>query len=215
MYEPEHFKVHEAARLHALMAAHPLGLLVSAGAQGLLANAVPFQFFERLEHGILQGHVARANTQWRDLAGGLDVLVVFQGVDRYISPSLYASKPEHGKVVPTWNYVMVQARGRAEVHEDASWLRQQIGAITDRQEASRVQPWAVSDAPDNYVAMQMRAIVGIEIELTGLIGKFKVSQNRSAEDRASVLAGLEAGGTALDKGMADMLRPFVRGNQGG
>ena len=207
MYEPAHFKVDDPARLHQVMVEHPLALLASFGAQGLLANLIPLTLHAGLgRQGILRGHMARANPQWRELAAGAVVLAVFQGVERYISPGLYASKQEHGKVVPTWNYVMVQARGSVLVFEEAAWLHPQITRLTGDQERSQTAPWAVSDAPEDFVAAQMGAIVGIEIEITELRGKFKVSQNRPAQDRASVLEGLDASGHDDDIVMARLLR---------
>ena len=212
VYEPAHFKVEDAARLHRVIAEHPLGLLITSGGLGILANAIPFVFVPVAgTEGLLRAHVARANPQWQEIAAGAPVLVVFQGVERYISPGLYASKQQDGKVVPTWNYVMVQARGRASVHEDAIWLRAQVEQMTRLREAARAQPWAVGDAPEDFVAAQMRAIVGIEIEITGLRGKFKVSQNRPAQDRASVLAALEKPGTDHDIEMAHLLRAAMSG----
>jgi transcriptional regulator len=135
---------------------------------------------------------ARADPEWKDLQVAEEALVVFQGVDHYISPSWYETKRETGKVVPTWNYLIVQARGRPRVIEDAGWLRIQIEALTRKKEAERAAPWAVSDAPDDFVAAQIRQIVGVEIEIADIRGKWKVSQNRKAEDRAGVIAGLRA-----------------------
>ena len=207
MYEPAHFKVDDPARLHKVMAEHPLALLASFGAQGLLANLIPFTLHADMgARGVLRAHVARANPQWRDIGEGAVVLVVFQGVERYVSPSLYATKQEHGKVVPTWNYVMVQARGTAHIHEQSGWLHPQITRLTHEQESHQTAPWAVGDAPQNFIVAQMAAIVGIEIEITDLRGKFKVSQNRPAQDRASVLDGLEASGCDDDMVMAQLLR---------
>jgi len=209
VYEPSHFKVEDRAALHGVIAAHPLGLLVTSGEGGLQANAIPFALHRDLgEHGTLRGHVARANPQWRAIAAGADALVVFQGVERYISPSLYASKQEHHKVVPTWNYVMVQARGSASVHEDADWLRPQVERLTRDQEGRRDAPWAVGDAPGDFVAAQMRAIVGVEIAISDLRGKFKVSQNRPAQDGESVLHALDESG---DDVMAGLLRQASAG----
>jgi transcriptional regulator len=193
MYEPPFHREDDLARQHALIAARPLGLLVSNGAEGLVANAVPFLIDPAASKlGTLRAHVARANGQWRDLVAAPDVLVVFQGPDHYISPSWYATKQETGKVVPTWNYVMVQARGRAKVIEDDAWISRQIAALTSTQESHLKKPWAVGDAPADFIAMQRKAIVGIEIEILDMRGKWKASQNRSAADRAGVVAGLEA-----------------------
>jgi transcriptional regulator len=192
MYEPPLHREDDLAKQHALIHARPLGLLISSGPQGLTANAIPFLIDpagSRL--GTLRAHVARANPQWQELRENPEALVVFQGPDHYVSPSWYATKRDSHKVVPTWNYLMVQARGRAHVHDDDEWLAGQIVALTAAQEASRERPWAVSDAPPDFIALQRRAIVGIEIEIADIRGKWKTSQNRSAVDRAGVAAGLE------------------------
>ena len=195
MYEPPLHRQENLAALHALIRAHPLGLIVSHGASGLLANAIPFLIFpESSKLGTLQAHFARANPQWRDLQTAEEVLVVFQGVQHYITPSWYETKRETGKVVPTWNYLIVQARGRARVIEDADWLRAQIEALTSKQESPRAMPWAVGDAPEDFIAAQIRQIVGVEIEIADIKGKWKASQNRNAADREGVVAGLEAEG---------------------
>jgi transcriptional regulator len=192
MYEPPFHREPDLARQHALIRERPLGLLVSHGRQGLLANALPFLIDPSASKlGTLRAHMARANGQWRDLAQAPDSLVVFQGANHYISPSWYATKQETGKVVPTWNYVMVQARGLAKVIEDDAWLARQIEALTRARESRRAMPWAVSDAPPDFIAMQRRAIVGVEMEIADIRGKWKTSQNRNAADRRGVIAGLE------------------------
>ena len=207
MYEPPLHRQPDLAAQHALIRAHPLGLLVSHGPQGLLANALPFLVdAEASKLGTLKAHMARANGQWRDLKDASDVLVVFQGADHYISPSWYATKRETGKVVPTWNYVMVQARGRPRVIEDDSWLAAQIEALTRSQEGRRAKPWAVGDAPADFIALQRKAIIGLEIEIADLRGKWKASQNRNAADRAGVVAGLEAEGEPEAETMARIVR---------
>ncbi len=197
MYLPAHFEESRPAVLHALLRAHPLGLLVTQGAGGeLAANSVPFVLDADPAGGpgILRAHVARANPLWREARGDVDSLVVFQGPQAYISPSMYPSKAATHKVVPTWNYVMVPARGRLRAVDDAPWLRAFVTRLTERHEAGRALPWAVTDAPADYVDTMLRAIVGIEIELGALTGKWKVSQNRSAADRGGVESGLQAQG---------------------
>ena len=190
MYQPPHFKEERLEVQHALIKAHPFGLLVSVGVNGPEANAVPFLLDAEVSPlGLLKCHVARANGQWRNL-DGQNVLVVFQGPQAYISPSHYETKRATGKVVPTWNYVMVQARGIAHVHEDAKWLRAQISELTNKHEAALPEPWAVTDAPNDYVNSQLKGIVGIEIVITAIDGKWKVSQNRPEADRRGVVAGL-------------------------
>ena len=212
MYEPPPHREDDLAKQHALIRARPLGLLIGQGAHGLTANAVPFLLAVQASRlGTLRAHIARANPQWRDLRENPEALVVFQGPDHYVSPSWYATKRETHKVVPTWNYVMVQARGKASIHEDDAWLSAQIAALTAGQESGREQPWAVSDAPEGFIAQQRRAIVGIEIEIVDIRGKWKVSQNRGAADRAGVIAGLETLGDAGALAMAAIVRGTADG----
>jgi transcriptional regulator len=207
MYEPLPHRQDQLAAQHALIRSHPFGLLISQGAQGLEANSIPFLLDAGASKlGTLQAHMARANGQWRSLSEVADTLVVFQGADHYITPSWYATKHETGKVVPTWNYVMVQARGRARTIENSSWLRKQIEALTLVHESPRSAPWAVSDAPSDFVDAQIKAIVGVEIEITAISGKWKVSQNRPAADRAGVMAGLEAMGDEASREMMAIVR---------
>ena len=196
MYLPKHFEETRSEALHELIRAHPLGMLVTLNGAGLQANSVPFILDADPAGGpgILRAHVARANPLWRETRGDVEALVVFQGPQAYISPNWYASKAEHGKVVPTWNYVMVQARGTLRAVDDADWLRAFVTRLTTKHEAVQAQPWAVTDAPADYIDTMLRAIVGIEIPLTALTGKWKVSQNRPAADRAGVVAGLTAVG---------------------
>jgi len=210
VYEPPLHRNENLQELHALIRERVFGLLISNGAEGLVANSVPFVLDPAVSRlGTLKVHIARANSQWRDLEASPDALVVFQGRDHYITPSWYATKRETGKVVPTWNYTMVQAKGRAKVMDDA-WLSQQIGELTAALEQRRAQPWAVGDAPADFVAMQRRAIVGIEIEILDIRGKWKTSQNRNAADRAGVVAGLEALGNEGARAMAEIVRETSR-----
>ena len=207
MYEPPLHKKDNLPALHALIRAQPLGLLISHGPDGLEANAIPFLIDASAgKLGTLRAHMARANKQWRALQQAEEALVVFQGPDRYISPNWYATKRETGKVVPTWNYVMVQAAGRPRVIEDAEWLRAQIGELTLTHEGMRPAPWAVSDAPADFVGMQIKAIVGVEIEIARIAGKWKVSQNRPAADRDGVIQGLIAEGEPMALDMAEIVR---------
>jgi transcriptional regulator len=196
MYLPKHFEETRAEVLHELIRAQPLGLLVTLNDAGLQANPVPFILDPDPAGGpgSLRAHVARANPLWRETRGDVDALVVFQGPQAYVSPNWYPSKAEHAKVVPTWNYVMVQARGPLRAIDDAAWVRAFVTRLTTRHEAAQAQPWAVTDAPPDYIETMTRAIVGIEITLAALTGKWKVSQNRSAADRAGVANGLRAAG---------------------
>jgi len=197
MYLPPHFREDRLEVQHDLIRTHPLGLVVTAGPGGLMANAIPFLLDPAAsEKGTLRGHLARANPQLRELAAAGECLIVFQGPQEYITPSWYATKRETGKVVPTWNFVMVHVWGRAAVIEDAGWLRRQIGDLTRSREQARAVPWSVADAPESFVAAQTKGIVGVEIAIARIEGKWKVSQNRPAADRAGVVAGLrEAGET--------------------
>ena len=198
MYQPPHFREQSRAAQHALISAHPLSLLITAGPGGLMANPIPFLLDAGGADGILRAHLARANPQAEDLGAVGECLVVFQGPEGYVSPGWYASKHEHGRIAPTWNYAVVQARGRPRVIEDAAWLRRQIVDLTALREAPRAEPWAVSDAPEPFVAAQVRALIGVEITITRIEGKWKMSQNRSEADRTGVVAGLQAAGeTAL------------------
>lgn len=193
MYQPPHFREERLEIQHALIRAHPLGLLISSGEDGLLANPVPFLLdAAAAPKGVLRAHLARANRQWQALAAGQPALVVFQGVDTYITPSWYETKKETGKVVPTWNYAIVQVRGPVRVIEDREWLRRQITALTAEHESSRSEPWAVTDAPEDFVEAQLKGIIGIEMTIETIEGKWKVSQNRPLADRIGVTAGLAA-----------------------
>ncbi len=207
MYEPPLHRQHDLAEQHALIRAHPLGLIISHGPNGLVANAIPFHLdAEASKLGILRAHLARANGQIADLREASEALVVFQGPHHYVTPSWYATKRETHKVVPTWNYLMVQARGRPRVIEDAPWLSAQLEALVSAREASRSTPWSVSDQPADFTAQQMRAIVGVEIEIADLRGKWKASQNRSDADRAGVIEGLEAEGSENALATAEAVR---------
>ncbi len=207
MYQPPHFREEDLATQHALIRAHPLGLLVTSGASGLLANPVPFHLDPQASaKGMLRLHLARANGQWKDIRDGASVLAVFQGAESYVTPSWYRTKQETGKVVPTWNYAIVQVRGTARVIEDADWLLAQVETLTRQHEGERAAPWAVSDAPPEFVQAQLKGIVGIEIDITEIEGKWKVSQNRPAGDREGVANGLDE--TAGGDGMADLVRRY-------
>ena len=190
MYQPSHFVEQDPDALHALMKSAPLATLIRGGAE-LSADVLPLEV-DRIGDGWrLTGHVARANPLWK-AADGQQVLVVFQGPQAYVSPNWYPSKAEHGKAVPTWNYTMVQVHGRLRAIEDPAWLRAFVTRLTQRHEGGRAAPWHVSDAPADFVDSMLRAIVGIEIEVVRVEGKFKLSQNRSAEDRTGVVLGLES-----------------------
>ncbi|AIF47497.1 FMN-binding negative transcriptional regulator [Dyella japonica] len=184
MYQPAHFKVADSDQLHALMRAYPFATVVTNGEGGLAANHLPLELVD----GKLHGHVARGN----ELSGidGVEVLVIFRGPDGYVSPNWYPSKRETHREVPTWNYAVVHVHGRLRTVSDAAWLRQLLERLTDRHEAGQPEPWRVSDAPEDHIEKMLRAIVGLEISIDRIEGKFKLSQNHPAANRAGVLAGL-------------------------
>lgn len=210
MYRPPHFAVDDLPTQQALIRAHPLGLLVVAGPGGLTADPIPF-LLDAGEgpFGRLRCHVARANPVWRTIGAGAEVLVVFQAAEGYVTPGWYETKRETGKVVPTWNYALVQVHGRARAIEDTDWIATQIADLTALQEAARPEPWAVDDAPAPFIAAQMRGIVGIEIPIGRIEGKWKVSQNRPEADRSGVAEGFAAQGAA-GAAMAGLVRDFGR-----
>ena len=191
MYIPKHFAETDVARMQALMRAHRLATLVSHGPDGLNANHIPWLLAnDATPYGTLQGHIARANPLWKtgNVAG--EVLVVFQGDESYISPSGYATKTEHGKVVPTWNYAVVHAYGELRVIDDPVWVFAQISALTAANEAALPQPWVVTDAPADYTEKMLGAIVGLEITITRLLGKWKLSQNQPPANQTSLIRAL-------------------------
>jgi transcriptional regulator len=195
MYQPPLFREDRIEVQHALIRSHPLGLLVTAGPGGLQANLIPFLIdAEASDRGTLLAHLARANPQWHELAGVQECLVVFQGPHDYVTPSWYATKRETGKVVPTWNYATVHAWGRPRVIDDELWLRRQINALTRSREDARQAPWQVSDAPESFITGQVKGIIGIEIPITRIEGKWKMSQNRPEADRRGVFAGFREQG---------------------
>jgi len=193
MYLPRHFEQHDPTTLTGLMTAHPLAALVSTGDDGPTGDHIPLEFIPgdglHGAQGRLRGHVARANPLWQR-AAGTPVLAIFSGPQAYITPSWYPSKTDSHKVVPTWNYAVVHVHGVLQVVDDAPWLRALVGGLTARHESRRSAPWSVEDAPDDYVQQMLRAIVGIEIPVQRLVGKWKISQNRSNPDRLGVADGL-------------------------
>jgi transcriptional regulator len=201
VYVPSHFEEKRPEVLHQLMREHALGTLVTLGQDGLNANHIPFEFDpEPAPFGTLRAHVARSNPVWRDFSKDIEALVVFQGASSYITPSWYASKQVDGMVVPTYNYMVVHAYGAMRMIDDPAWLLGLLERLTDRHEAGMAGPWKVADAPRDYVEKLLSAIVGIEIPISRLVGKWKVSQNQPEANRASVVSGLRE--TGDDNAMA-------------
>lgn len=207
MYVPQQFHEPDIGVIHQLIRSHPLGAIVTVTPDGLDANHIPLILQpDPAPLGTLHGHVARGNTLWRDSSPSVDALVIFQGPEAYVSPSVYPSKAENPKVVPTWNYVVVHAHGRLRPVDDAAWLRTNIEQLTRSHESHRQVPWHVTDAPADFVDQLVKGIVGIEITITKLTGKWKVSQNRSQADRDGVVAGLTSEG-------AEAMAGLVRGRR--
>lgn len=207
MYNPKQNEETRVDVMQALIRAHPLGVWVAPGEGELLANHIPFDLDPaRGRFGTLVGHVARANPIWRLPASTLANIVTFQGPQSYVTPSWYPSKHEHGKAVPTWNYAVVHAYGIPTFIEDRAWLHQHVSGLTNRHEASQALPWAVSDAPADYLEKMLAAIVGVEIPVLKLVGKWKMSQNRSAADQLGVVAGLLARRDSQAAAVAEVMR---------
>jgi transcriptional regulator len=212
MYRPSLFREDRPDVLAGLIADHPLGLLIRGGASGPIADAVPFLLRgDAIAGARLVAHVARANPLVAEVGEAEPVLVVFQGPQAYVSPAWYATKAETGKVVPTWNYAVVQVHGRLHLRDDPAFVAAQIAELTDAHEGRRAEPWAVADAPADFVAAQMRGIVGVEIEITAIDGKWKTSGNRTAADRAGVVDGLRREGGDVARAMADLVAATDRG----
>jgi transcriptional regulator len=202
-----HFAEQREPVLRELIKARPLATLIVSTPRGLDAQHLPLLLDEtRASPGALQGHVAKANLVWSEVASGAEVLAVFHGPQHYVSPSWYPSKREHGKVVPTWNYVVVHARGTITWNTDSAWLRALLERTTSFQESPRPEPWRIDEAPASFVDRNIEAIVGLEIAVHELTGKWKLSQNRSAADRSGVVAGLLAEGGDDAVNLANLMR---------
>ncbi|WP_458376888.1 FMN-binding negative transcriptional regulator [Pseudomonas fluorescens] len=207
MYNPNGFAIKDLHELQQQILDTRLAVVVTHDEQGLQASHLPLLFSpDQGPNGTLYGHFARANPQWKALQNGAEALVIFAGADAYVSPGFYPSKAEHGKVVPTWNYVAVHAYGTAEVFSDADRLLNLVSALTDRHEAGRDQPWKVADAPADYIDGMLKAIVGFALPIHRLEGKRKLSQNRSTTDIAGVREGLAASPDVHDQALAHLMR---------
>jgi transcriptional regulator len=207
MYVPKHFEEREITVLHALIRSHPLGAWVTQAGGTLVVNHIPFLIdSENGEQGTLIGHVARANPIWKSFSREMASLVIFQGPQCYISPSWYPSKHEHGKAVPTWNYAVIHAQGLPRTIEDRDWLRQHVTQLSDFHESGQAVPWSVSDAPPDYIHKMLNAIVGIEIPIATLVGKWKMSQNRPYPDKLGTIAGLHGRSDSNSRQVAALIQ---------
>jgi transcriptional regulator len=207
MYIPKHFEERRVEVLHELIRRRPLAALVVLTSNGLDANHIPFQVDPHpTPFGTLRGHIARANPLWRHFSSDIEALAIFQGPGAYISPSWYPTKRETAKVVPTWNYAVVHAYGALRVIEDRVWLRRLVESLTNQHEAERDDSWKVTDAPSDFIEHLLGSIIGIEIPITRLIGKWKVSQNRPIRDKEGVIEGLLQEGYDSGASMADLVR---------
>lgn len=206
MYVPTHFAETRIEVLHDLVRAYPFGAMIVLSSNALDANHIPFEIDpEPAPFGTLRGHVARANPVWRDFSPQVEALAIFQGPHSYVSQGWYATKTESGKVVPTWNYAVVHAHGPLRVIDDRPWLRQFVEQLTDRYEGQRSVPWKVTDAPSDFIDTMVASIVGIEIPIARLIGKWKVSQNRPEKDRVGVVDGLTQQASDVSLAMAQLV----------
>jgi len=211
MYRPPHFEQPDIETMHELIRNRPLATLVTLDSNGINANHIPLHLSPTPEpFGVLRGHIARANPLWHDLVSNVETLAIFHGPDAYISPSWYATKQEAGKVVPTWNYAVVHAYGYLRIIDDAVWVRAQLEALTQHHEAAFPEPWAVADAPEDFTEKLIGAVVGIEMVITRLMGKWKVSQNQPPQNRRSIIDGLNASGQSEAAAMAALVNAGIK-----
>lgn len=212
MFQPPIFREERTEPMHAMMRAHPFATLVSSATGALTADHVPLVLYDEGEWGVLRGHVAAGNPLYRETQGAdaIDALAVFRGPQSYVTPGWYASKTEHGKVVPTWNYVAVHARGPLRFVREADWLMAHLRDLTVQHESHRPKPWEVADAPSDFIARQLKGLVGFEVEIAELTGTWKMSQNKGEADREGVEAGFAAAGDATSKVMSALVRERAR-----
>jgi transcriptional regulator len=212
MYTPPQFKVEDIGEAHALMRARPFAVLVTTGGDGLTATHLPTVLKTDGTSGLgrIECHLARPNQQWKTFSKDVDALMIFQGAEAYVRPGWYPSKTEHGKAVPTWNYAVVHACGRLEVVQDPAWLLAHVSDLSDQQEAPYATRWATSDAPESYMAVMARGIVGLRFEITRLEAKVKMSQNREDRDRAGVVEGLRERALGQDAEAATLVEKLRR-----
>ncbi len=207
MYVPSHFDESRTAILHELIRKHPMGILITHGKTGLDANHLPFEIDPEGQHGVLHAHVARNNPVWRDAVDDDEALVVFRAGDAYVSPQWFPSKHEFHKQVPTWNYIVVHAHGRLRIRDDERYVRGLVARLTREHEASQPVPWKMTDSPQDFIDSMLKAIVGIEVQITRLIGKWKLSQNKEPRDmRGAGNALIAKGENVIGKAMLEAAR---------
>lgn len=210
MFQPPVFQENRQDVMHELIVAHPFATVVAYATGGLSADHVPLVLKSCSDASCLQGHIAVNNPLFRETQGAFEVLTIFQGPQTYVTPSWYASKQDHGKAVPTWNYVVVHARGELRFIRESEWLLQHLDDLTHQHETHRAEPWAVSDAPSDFVQRQLRGLVGFEISIHDMQGTWKVSQNKSLKDWRGVKAGLETEAAPAAKEIARLVEERAR-----
>ncbi|MDC0598668.1 FMN-binding negative transcriptional regulator [Gammaproteobacteria bacterium] len=216
MYIPKVNEEKNISILHALVTSHPLGTWVTHTHEGLIVNHIPFMINSTLgENGTLVGHVAKANPIWKQFSSTENSVIIFQGVETYITPSWYPSKNEHGKALPTWNYAVVHAYGLPRIIEDKEWLLNHLNELTDEHESEQALPWKVADAPEDYIKHMLKGVVGIEIPIAKLEGKWKVNQNKQESDKLGVIEGLLSREDAQSKEMASYVQQYITSNVDG
>jgi transcriptional regulator len=213
MYVPKHFEVTDVSVMHDLIRKYPLATLVTHSQEGLNANHIPLHLTTSSEpYGTLHGHVSRINPLLTDIIEGSEELVIFHGPNAYISPSWYETKKQTGKVVPTWNYLVVHAYGKIRINDDCDWLLTQLNNLTDFHEVKFLEPWTVSEAPNEFTEKLLESIIGIEMKITKLIGKWKVSQNQPEHNKQSVINGLNSVDATSNSKIAEYIKAEMKSN---
>jgi transcriptional regulator len=210
VYLPDHFRVEDVLQMHALMRSRPFATLVSGGSAGLYASHLPTVLKNEGPYGVIECHLARPNPHCRDLAEANEALMIFQGPESYITPNWYPSKVQHGKAVPTWNFAIVHAYGRPEVMNDKGWLLRHVTELTAQQERTEAKPWKPSDAPNKYIEVMLRGIVGFRFAISRLEGKWKMNQNRDIQDQAGVVEGLSKRANGDDLEIAEIVSRQIK-----
>lgn len=211
MHQRKDFQENNLELQHAHIQKHPLATVISMGIEGIVVNHFPLVLSDqKTGNGTLQGHVARANTFWKDFDRTIDVMAVFHGVDHYITPTYYPSKIEHDKVVPTWNYAVVHASGPLHIIQDKDWILKHLNELTDSHEKENEVPWSVDDAPQNFIDVQLRGIVGFEIPISKIVGAMKMSQNKNEKDSVGIMQGLRENGSTAGSKIAKIVEKNLK-----